>query len=194
MAKKVGFKKQPLKPTVARDTGYFHQQTAVNFTNDLGYFFMTKTKTNQLQRVDIRGQDLGDNATAIEYDINGQFHRVDLTTTACNYSKVRYWFVCPYCEKRRAILYLGGSGLACRECYRLAYPVENKTKSDRAIQGAFKINHRLKFEGGMDDFVFDKPKGMHWKTFNRLVAKRDDYSDIVCCNLGLWMARRFKLN
>lgn len=94
---------------------------------------MTKTKTNQLQRVDIRGVSVGDNATAIEYDINGQFHRADLTTTVCNYGKVRYWFVCPYCEKRRAILYLGNSGLACRTCYRLCYSIENKTKSNRAI-------------------------------------------------------------
>jgi len=36
----------------------------------------------------------------------------------------------------------------------------------------------------------DKPKGMHKKTFNKLLAKRDDYSDIFWCNLGLWMGRR----
>lgn len=34
---KSGFNKSALKPIVARDTANFHQQTAVNFTNDLGY-------------------------------------------------------------------------------------------------------------------------------------------------------------
>ena len=150
---------------------------------------MAKTKTNQLQRVDIRGVSVGDNATAIEYDINGQFTRVDLTTTACNFGKHRYWFTCPYCKGRKATLYLGNSGLACRKCYRLAYPVENKTRSDRAVYCAFKINDLLGFTGDID-CLGDKPKGMHWKTFNRLIEKRDDYSEIFLVNLGLWMARR----
>ncbi len=148
---------------------------------------MTKATTNLLQRVDIRGLGgLGDNTKAVE--INGQ--RIELTTTACHYGKHRYWFTCPNCWGRVAVLYLGNGGLACRKCYRLAYSIENKTRSDRAIDGAFKINHRLKFSGGMDDFVFNKPKGMHSKTFNKLLAKRGDYSDIVWGNIGLWMGRR----
>lgn len=153
---------------------------------------MTKTKTNQLQRVDIRGVSVGDNATAIEYDINGQFHRVDLTTTACNYGKVRYWFVCPYCEKRRAILYLGNSGLACRTCYRLCYSIENKTKSNRAIDGAFKVNQKIGCDGAIDDFCI-KPKGMHWKTFRKLLAKRGNYSQTFYSGVGLFINRRFGL-
>jgi hypothetical protein len=146
---------------------------------------MAKAKTNQLRRVDIRGMNIGDNATAVE--INGK--RIELTTTACNYGKHRYWFVCPYCHGRVATLYLGNSGLACRKCYRLAYPVENKTQAVRATLGAFKINDRLKFEGDID-CLGDKPKGMHWKTFNRLIEKRDDYSAIFWGSLGAWMARR----
>ena len=150
---------------------------------------MAKAKTNQLRRVDIRGINIGDNATAVEYKIDGWTYRVNLTTTPCNYGKARYWFVCRYCNGRKATLYLGNSGLACRKCYRLAYPVENKTRSDRAIDGAFKINDRLKFKGDIS-CLGDKPKGMHWKTFNRLIEKRDDYSAIFWGSLGLWMARR----
>jgi hypothetical protein len=129
--------------------------------------------------------NIGDNA--YEAEINGQ--KIELTTTPCNYGKSRYWFVCPYCKGRKATLYLGNSGLACRKCYRLAYPVENKTRSNRAIDGAFKINDRLKFSGDID-CLGDKPKGMHEKTFNKLLAKRGDYSSIFWGNIGLWMGRR----
>ena len=149
---------------------------------------MAKAKTNQLRRVDIRGMNIGDNAIAAE--INGQ--RIELTTTLCNYGKSRYWFVCPYCKGRKAVLYFGGSGLACRTCYRLCYSVENKTRSDRAIDGAFKINDRLKFDGAIDCWG-DKPKGMHKKTFNRLLEKRDDYSAICWGYIGLYLNRRFGL-
>jgi hypothetical protein len=31
---------------------------------------------------------------------------------------------------------------------------------------------------------------MHSKTFKKLLAKRDGYSDIFWGNIGLWMARR----
>ncbi len=151
---------------------------------------MAKAKTNQLRRVDIRGMNIGDNATAVEYEINGWTYRVNLTTTACNYGNLRYWFMCPRCYGRKATLYLSGNGwLACRKCYGLAYPVENKTRSDRAIDGAFKLNQRLGFDGGIDDFG-EKPKGMHSKTFNRLIEKRDDYSAIFWGGIGSWMGRR----
>lgn len=150
---------------------------------------MAKAKTNQLRRVDIRGMNIGENTCGMRVSVGNYSTFLDVTSTPCNYGKARYWFVCPYCKGRKATLYLGNSGLACRKCYRLAYPVENKTRSDRAIDGAFKINDRLKFEGAIDCWG-DKPKGMHEKTFNRLLAKREDYSDIFLCNLGLWMARR----
>ena len=154
---------------------------------------MAKAKTNQLQRVDIRGLVISsDKAKAIECEIDGWTYRADLTTTPCNYGKARYWFVCRYCKGRKAVLYVGNSGLACRKCYGLSYSIENKTRSDRAIDGAFKINQRLGFDGDID-CLGDKPKGMHWKTFNRLIEKRDDYSAIFWGNVALFAVRRFGL-
>ena len=173
--------------------GFLQQQTQLNFPNDLVNFFMAKAKTNQLQRVDIRGMDIGENTCGMRVSVGNYSTFLDVTTTPCNYGKARYWFVCPYCKGRKAVLYLGGSGLACRKCYRLSYSIENKTRSDRAIDGAFKINDRLKFEGAID-CLGDKPKGMHWKTFNRLLEKRDDYSAICWGYIGLYLNRRFGLN
>jgi hypothetical protein len=100
--------------------------------------------------------------------------------------------VCPYCEKKKAVLYLGNSGLACRKCYRLCYSIENKTKSNRAIDGTFKVNQKIGCDGAIDDLVF-KPKGMHWKTFRKLLAKRGNYSQTFYSGVCLFINRRFGL-
>lgn len=154
---------------------------------------MSRTKTNQLHRVDVRGKNFIDDQHQADYYHKGEWHTVQLSQTICNYGRHRHWFICPYCHERKAVLYFGGSGLACRKCYRLAYPVENMTKANRAIDGAVKVNDRLKFEGDID-CLGDKPKGMHWKTFRKLVAKRDDYSASFWNGVGVWIGRRFKLN
>ena len=156
---------------------------------------MSRTKTNQLHRLDIRRYSYSEleGAKVVELTLNNYTQKIKVTTTPCNYGKVRHWFVCPYCSGRCAIIYQANSGLACRKCYKLCYASENKTKSDRAIDGAVKLNRRLGFTG--DIYCYGKkPKGMHWKTFRKLVAKRNDYSTSFWNGVGLWMGRRFKLN
>ena len=94
---------------------------------------------------------------------------VYLDATGCNYGGERAWFLCPAqgCGKRAAILY-GGKLFACRDCHRLAYPVQRETASDRAIRRAGKIRARLGWDGGILYPPGDKPKGMHWQTFWKL--------------------------
>lgn len=154
---------------------------------------MTKAKTNQFQKIDIRGMDIGERAVAVRITLNNHTQQIELTTTPCNYGNVRYWFVCPCCKGRCAIVYLGDDGLACRKCYRLVYEIENETKADRAIGQAYKINHRLKFAGYVD-CLGDKPKGMHWQTFSKLIAKRNAYNRVFFSHIGLWMERKFKID
>lgn len=151
---------------------------------------MTKAKTIQLPRVDIRGMEVKNKSVGVKITINNHAQQIDLTTTPCHYGRERYWFICPYCLSRKAILYLGGSGLACRKCYRLSYSIENKTRSDRAIDGAFKINRRLGFDGDID-CLGKKPKGMHWQTFINLIKRRNNYSLVFWEAIGLYMNRRF---
>lgn len=45
---------------------------------------------------------------------------VRLDKTACNYGGFRYWFICPRCFRRVAILY-GGRYFYCRLCHDLTY-------------------------------------------------------------------------
>lgn len=100
---------------------------------------------------------------------------VELETTRCHYGGVRYWFTCPAigCGRRVAILYAGGKYFACRHCYKLAYKSQRETDEDRLIRKAEKIRQKLDWEPGILNRNGWKPKGMHWKTFERLQVAHD---------------------
>ncbi|MBN8518472.1 MAG: hypothetical protein J5X22_05145 [Candidatus Accumulibacter sp.] len=97
---------------------------------------------------------------------------VHLEWTPCHLGGRRAWFLCPArgCRRRVAILF-GGSIFACRHCHRLAYPCQRETNDDRAMRRADTIRRRLGWEPGILNGEGGKPKGMHWRTFNRLTAE-----------------------
>jgi hypothetical protein len=66
-----------------------------------------------------------------------------------------------------AILF-GGSIYACRHCHKLVYQCQRETDDDRAARRADTIRRRLGWEAGILNGEGDKPKGMHWRTFERL--------------------------
>jgi hypothetical protein len=55
---------------------------------------------------------------------------VSLVTTDCNFGGVRYWFGCPLCGRRAAVLYLapGDVHFECRLCNNLSYWSRNRCK------------------------------------------------------------------
>ena len=120
---------------------------------------------------------------------------VRLNWTPCTYRGQRAWFICPArgCGRRVAILY-GGALFACRHCYRLAYPCQRENAENRAVRRADKIRARLEWEPGILNGEGDKPKGMHWCTFERLKAEHDAFVGVALARLerrlGL-MKRRF---
>ena len=98
-------------------------------------------------------------------------YSVHLTRTSCYFGGYRSWFRCPYCTRRAAKLYLGSSGFACRRCYNLAYRSQSLAPDDRAVAQAAKIRRALGGpEGILDDFP-EKPRGMHWRTYDRLCER-----------------------
>ena len=44
-----------------------------------------------------------------------------LNTTPCNYGGVRWWFSCPCCNRRAAVLFIMGGALRCATCGRVSY-------------------------------------------------------------------------
>lgn len=101
-----------------------------------------------------------------------------LDWTSCNFGGKRPWFLCPAqgCGRRVAILYCGGI-FACRHCYQLAYPSQREAHYDRAARRVNKIRERLGWQQGvLNPKGWQKPKGMHWRTFERLNKEHDAFA------------------
>jgi len=84
------------------------------------------------------------------------------------WSAMRY----PVAQDRTACNY-GGSMFACRRCQRLTYRCQRETPDDGATRQADKLRDRLGGEAGILNGNGGKPKGMHWRTFERLDATHD---------------------
>jgi len=98
---------------------------------------------------------------------------VPLEWMPCRFGGNRAWFRCPACNRRAAILYGAHEMFACRRCLRLAYESQHEAPHYRALYKAQAIHQKLGGTGCTDDPVF-KPKGMHWRTFNRHVARMQE--------------------
>lgn len=94
--------------------------------------------------------------------------RVRLTQSLCRYGGSRYWFACPCCGGRVAILYIAGA-VGCRKCFCLRYPSQSKNPIDRSWAKQREIERRLSKGTGK---WYIRPKGMHETTFQRLIFAR----------------------
>jgi hypothetical protein len=105
--------------------------------------------------------------------------------TPMKFGGERRWFQCLSCGRRCRILY-GGGRFRCRRCRHVRCSSQSETRSDRATRAMFKIVKRLDPQEECNDLPW-KPKGMHWRTYNRLVERYDRYDG----QWGLEAMRRF---
>lgn len=102
---------------------------------------------------------------------------VELVRTPCHYGGERTWFLCPArgCGRRVAVLY-GGGIFACRHCHRVVYESQREQPHYRALRRIQAIRTKLGGSGSMAEPFPHKPKGMHWRTYDRLLlaAERAD--------------------
>ena len=91
--------------------------------------------------------------------------------TPCNYGGSRKWFLCPSCSKRVAVLYDAGKYFLCRHCHDLCYTSQQESETDRMMRKQRKIRKSLGASNNLSMPIWRNPKGMHWKTFHRLVAQ-----------------------
>lgn len=109
---------------------------------------------------------------------NSKDYPVQITWTPCHLGGNRSWFLCPCCSRRVAKLYLQRV-FACRHCLNLNYASQQANKRDRAADHSWKLRSALGCPEGFLTFPAEyipKPKGMHWRTFERKVEqlKRKD--------------------
>jgi len=96
---------------------------------------------------------------------------VRMARTPCHYGGTRPWWLCPWCGRRVAVLYSAGTHFSCRRCCRLAYSCQREAADDRAARRADRVRRRLGWEPGILNGEGGKPKGMRWRTFERLCAE-----------------------
>jgi hypothetical protein len=120
--------------------------------------------------LDYKSRSYGGEWQAMEYP-------VCLEWTDCNLGGRRPWFLCPAqgCGRRVAVLY-GGSIFACRHCHKLNYACQREVGDDRAMRRADTIRRRLGWGAGIANPIGEKPKGMHWRTFDRLLRDYNRYA------------------
>ena len=85
----------------------------------------------------------------------------------CRFGGSRAYFRCK-CSKRVVKLYLAGKHFLCRHCHRLPYSSKNESQLDRAIRHRNKQRRRLSGNIGLEASMAQKPKGMWWRTYQRL--------------------------
>lgn len=113
-------------------------------------------------------------------------NRLAIDWTECNFGGRRAWWRCPSagCGRRVAVIYSGRGHYACRHCFGLAYCSQRETQTDLDARRANKVRDRLGWDRGILNLPGGRPKGMHWKTFMRLLAEHTRASNAAFSGLG----------
>ena len=130
-------------------------------------------------------------ASSIElnYSYRGKAYSysIRLDKTACHFGNYRHWWLCPSCSKRVSVLYCAGT-YVCRHCLSVPYGSQLQQPIDRLFSRADTIRQRLGWQSGIAYGNGSKPKGMHSKTFDRLVNEHDRLT------AKIWQSTLDKLN
>lgn len=124
----------------------------------------------------------------LKYSIDGDpiEQTITLVSEPCPFGGARWFAYCPRTSQRVAKLYLppGSRRFLSRQAFRIHYRSQSETFVDRVARRQRKLLQRL--DTDYPD-VLPKPKGMHWRTYERLA------SEIEHCE-NIWAAeaiRRF---
>jgi len=67
---------------------------------------------------------------------------------------------------------------ACRHCHKLVYSCQREDANYRALRRSDRIRDRLGWPAGIANPDGGKPKGMHWRTFERLTEEHDAFVQV----------------
>jgi hypothetical protein len=108
--------------------------------------------------------------------------RIQLRGEARRFGGVQWYFLCPATRRLASVLWLlpGESRFLSRRAFgrRVAYGSQFETRHGRALSRAQDIRYRLGGRGYLsliDGLTPPKPKGMHWRTYTKLIARAAAY-------------------
>jgi hypothetical protein len=80
-------------------------------------------------------------------------------------------FCCPGCTRRVADLYPHGDYFRCRKCCGVGYRSQRQSRVERGLEKGARIRQQLGSAGEDGEGMPERPKGMHWRTYQRLVEQ-----------------------
>lgn len=109
-------------------------------------------------------------------EVSTQNHSYDIAVEKqpCQFGGYRYFLRCPHpaCKQRMRKLYCYRGLFLCRKCLKLGYYTQRVEPSTRLWLGQRKIEKFLEKIGGN---LSEKPKWMHWKTYENLKKLYREY-------------------
>jgi len=114
--------------------------------------------------------DIAPSAVTLSYSHHSQ--TIQVSSLPCHYGGVRYYWHCPKCCRRAAVLYCAGS-YVCRHCIGANYHSQLIQPIDRLFERVSIIRAKLEWQQGIAQGHGSKPKGMHYSTYDKLVNEHD---------------------
>ena len=99
---------------------------------------------------------------------------IELDRTRLNYGGHRVWWRCPCCHARVGVLYRETWSWKCRKCAGLVHESTRQTEDSLAYARVNKIREKLGWGGGLASPLGVRQKGMHWRTYARLMQQLTD--------------------
>ena len=120
--------------------------------------------------------DSGPMEIMVEYPGSSSKRKIVLDFTPCRFGGRRPWFTCPGsdCGRRAAILYFHPHGLLCRKCADLSYESQYEDGLSRQLRRANKLRRRLGGRPGWANPIPEKPRYMHWTSYDRIYREISD--------------------
>lgn len=114
-------------------------------------------------------------------------YKIRIISTNTNFGGSRLWFECPRTRKRATVLYCvyGCDYFYSRHAFRALYRSQSKSPYDRAIDKMWKLKNRM---GG--EVFWQKPRGMHERTFQRKLEEILDAEEICDAYLGQFLMQK----
>ena len=138
----------------------------------------------QIVAVDLRADaDRIHLSFGVHTDLRDRINRESIVRTVrivrmpCRYGGSRPYFICPginngkTCSRRVAKLYMAGKHFLCRHCADLRYQSQSEGGLYRLLRRANKIRVRLGGEPGLGSDFPLKPRGMWWRSYEKLYAE-----------------------
>jgi hypothetical protein len=118
--------------------------------------------------------------------ISRSVQQITLVSRPRHYGGRQWFFVCPMTARLATVLWTppGASKFCSRQAWgrQVAYASQFMNRDSRAHRGKSKIKSQLCSLGKFDPDKWEfppKPKGMRWRTYNRLEQKFDDYEGML---------------